>query len=304
MKVLICVLTCNRLFYLKNCVKSILSFIPLDDAQIMITDNCTIENGIDDFLNSLPPDIIVKRFRDRVPNELYRAMNYAIEYCIKEDIPIVNFVQDDYQYVWRNDNIIRDVVDLFKKRKKIGQIHTNFLWERKWKRKKTKCKSLKINDTYFGIFPPSDMRLCDNGFTRVNIYKKIGMYPQGTVSYDQDYEKTKGFGKDRYKRILNGEKWFSSKCHRIGLQRAMSFLPNQGMIFSCAYVRGTKRFGKYFEPPNDYFIKLLDSEQVDRIKRFNLKKRWGFIERELEADGWEVAGEGKHDVYSDIVEDV
>lgn len=305
MKILFAVITCNRFLYLKNCLNSILEFVHHPSIEILVIDNCTIDSGIGDYLTSVQDMVKVKRFDSRVPNELYRAMNFAINYARENGFPIVNFIQDDYQFLWDNPHMIDDVVHIFENYKKVAQVHVNFLWKRKWNISKSDYKMVSSREHKFAIFNSESIRMSDNGFTRVSVYDKE-LYPTKTISYDQNYKTTKGFGKNRYNRRKQwpGEVWFASKCRKMGLSRAIYTVPNLGMMFSCCYVRGTKRFGKYFPPPNKYYIKTFDEGKIDKVRICGEKNRFLFIEDYLQPDGWEPAGPGKHDIYSGVEVDI
>lgn len=288
-KVLFAILTTNRFYYLRNCVDSLFDFVDLSDCRVMIIDTCTVEDGIEEYYDELGDRVIVKKFKDRIPNELYRAMNYAIKYCRKHKIPVVNFIQDDYQYLYHLPKIVDNVFALFKKYKSVGQIQTNLVWKRK-KVGGYKCKM--VDGINYAIL--RDKIPVDTGFTRVGIYKKIGLYPSGVISYDQKSHKTHGFGKNRYKKTTNGELWFGGQCRKRGIQRAISLHPNMTMMFDCAYVRKWQRFGKYFPPPNKYYIKPFDEERIAHISRRNRKRKFTYIEKVTEPDGWEPTTYDKH----------
>ena len=297
MKILFAVITCNRLYYLQNCIKSIEEFVDMDGIDLMIIDNYTIEEGIDDYLGSLN-NVIVKRFRDRVPNELYRAMNYAIKYCFDNKVDIINFIQDDYQFMYKLDSMITAVKKCFNLHPKVGQINCNMAWKRK--RVDKKWPTIDVGGTIFSLL--TTKYLVDNGFTRVKIYKHIGLYPMNVISYDQNSQRTFGFDKNRYKNIPNGELWFGSRCRKKYV-RAVSLMPNQAMMFDCAYVRKWHRFGKYFPPPRKYYLKPFGSPEIRQIARNHKKKKFSFIENLVESWGWEPTTLGKHNrqrIISDI----
>jgi hypothetical protein len=289
MRILFSVITCNRLHYFKNCVNSILSFIDMDDIDLMVVDNCSIEKGYTEYLNSLPSNVIVKRFDERVPNELYRAMNYSVKFCMKNKIPIVNFIQDDYQFLYTLDSILPTVRKCFTKYPKVGQINYNMAWKRK---RIGKWPVVKAAGTRFALL--DDKSLVDNGFTRVKIYKKTGFYPTNVISYDQNSLKTFGFDKNRYKKIPNGELWFGTACRKLGYVRAFSLRPNQSMIFDCAYIRKDHRFGRYFPPPNEFYLKPFDQDKIDAVNRRHKKSKYCFIEKMVEPWGWEPTTLDKH----------
>jgi len=288
-KVLFAILTCNRFHYLKNCVDSLFEFVDLTDCEVMILDTRTVEDGVDEYYKSISGKAKIKKFGDMVPNELYRAMNYAIKYCRKNKIPIVNFIQDDYQYIYHWSAMVDNVMKLFSSKKDVGQIQTNMIWHRK---KPGKFKKVNIEGINYAIL--QERMLVDTGFTRVKLYKKIGLYPEGVISYDQKSHKTHGFGKNRYKKTPNGELWFGKKCKKLGYVRAISLHPNMAMMFDCAYVRKWQRFGRYFPPPNNYYLKPFDKYKIKIVNKCNLKKKFMFIEKIIEPDGWNPTTYDKH----------
>ncbi len=289
MKILFAVITCNRLYYLKNCVNSILKFVGIEDISLMIVDNCTIEKGFEEYISSLPESVFVKRFNKRSPNELYRAMNYVVKYCLKNNIDIVNFIQDDYQFLYRLDSMLPTVKKCFKKYPKVGQINYNMAWKRK---RIGNWPKVRAGGTKFALL--SDKYLVDNGFTRVNIYRKTGYYPTNVISYDQNSLKTFGFGKNRYKKTPNGELWFGAKCRSLGYVRAFSLRPNQSMMFDCAYVRKDHRFGRYFPPTNEFYLKPFDQEKIDSVNSKHKRNKYCFIEKMVEPWGWTPTSLDKH----------
>lgn len=284
-KILFVILTCNRLFYLKNCMKSIFKFVDQDRIDILICDNCTIEKGSEEYLNNMSKydNVTIKKYEDRNRNELYRAMNWAIKYAKKNKYNVINFVQDDYQYVSRNDKHLDDVFTIFDKHDDIVQVNCNMGWKRKAKGL-GKVKIIKANGTLHGILLKK--RATDNGFTRVSAYDKVGEYPVDAISW--------GHGPDRYKNRVNGEIWFGKECSKRGWRRTLTYLPNITMMFDCAYVRGNERYGRYFEPSGEFYLKQLNDEQISKIKRQHDKHKFAYIEDFCIPDGWEPLTYDKH----------
>lgn len=286
-KVLFNILTCNRFFYFKNCMESLFKSIDLNRIDILVCDNNTIEDGFDEYVNKLSKDygIIVKKFTNRTRNELYRAMNYAIKYAKKNKYDIINFVQDDIQFVCNHPTLIDDTIEAFKKNDKVVQINYNMPWKRKADRI-GKIKTIKGGVSKFAVV--YDKSPCDNGFTRVNIYDKLGKYPEEAISWAH------GKKGERYKNKLNGEVWFGRECGKKNWKRAITYLPNAGMMFDCAYVRGPERFGRYFLPKNEFYIKYLTDDEREKIVLNNKNKKFSYIEDFCKADGWEPLTYGKH----------
>lgn len=288
MKVLFAVLSCNRLFYIKNCIDSILKFNDPEQYKLLIVDNNSVEIGAAAYLSNISKVCEVHSFDNRTPNELYRAMNFAIRYAIKNEIDIVNFIQDDYQHLYTNPDLIPSVIKLMKN-KRIVQVSTNLVWRRK---KVGRFSIQRQDDINFAIL--EEKVPCDSGFTRVSVYKKIGLYPQDAISYDQNSSKTLGFGKDRYKNKTNGEIWFGNRCRKEGFSRAICMTPNTAMLFDCAYVRGMQRFGRYFPPPEEFYLKPFSVSEINKISKNNKHKKFSFIEDMIEPWGWQATTADKH----------
>ncbi len=291
--ILFSIFTCNRFFYMKNCLESIIECVDLDRVKLLICDNNTVEKEFDPYINEMASkyNIEVQKFTDRTRNELYRAMNWAIKYGLNNKFKIINFIQDDYQYMYRRDDHLEEIERIFKKQSEIVQIHTNMVWKRK-RKGQGKIKIFKRNNTRYAIF--LEKRAVDNGFTRLEVYQKTGLYPTNVVSWGGNTKV--GFGKrpGRYKGVENGEVWFGRCCAQMHMNRINSLCPNLGMMYDCAYVRGDVRGGRYFPPPGRFYMKMLDQKQIDQIIRNNKKKKFTYIEDLCIADGWEAMTTDKH----------
>jgi len=260
---------CNRLYYLKNCVESIIEFVGLDNIDLLIVDNNSTEPGVHEYLSSLPREIDIKQFKKRSPHELHEAMNYAIKYSREKKNKYVNFIQEDYQYLYKHPKLLQWVHEAFEACPKIVQLQSNMGWRRKIK-KMGKYSMVDVNGVKWMLFhkkPP-----CDNGFTRISLYDKIGLYPKKTSIHGREKGHTAG------------ESWIRSKCgngHRMTLAEC-----NMGMLMDSAYVRENYRIGSYFSPPNKYFLKPFDEAKQQQVKNKANNNEVCFIEDLIEPDGW------------------
>lgn len=285
-KILFTILTCNRFYYFKNCIESIIKCVDMDRIDILIVDNNTIEKGFDEYVHSLclkHDNIIVKKFTDRTRGELYRAMNWAVDYAKTNGYEIIDFIQDDRQYLYDKKDHIDDIFDIFNNHENIVQINCNLAWRRKIKGI-GKVINIDVNKSKYGIL--IDKRACDNGFTRVSIYDQIGEYPTDAISW--------GMEKNRYVGKINGEIWFGKRCHKRGFKRALAYHANTGMIFDCAYVRGEDRYGDYFAPPGKFYFRILEDEHIKQISRRAKKNKFSYMEDFCIPDGWKPKTYGKH----------
>jgi len=271
------IFTCNRLFYLKNCVSSILDFVDLNDIDLLIVDNNTTEKGIHSYLSSLPSFIKIKTYNKRHPNELHRSMNYAIKYTQKKGNKFVNFIQDDYQYLSSTPCLSQKICDAFKKRLDVIQLQTNFAW--KYKAKKIgKVSQVVVSGTKWHYL--HNKSPCDNGITRVSIYDKTGLYPKKVSVHGRE------------KKYRSGEAWFANKTSNY--KRMLLAEPNLAMIVDCAFIRGKERIGRYFPPLGKYYLKPLDDDTKEQIRKMAKKNSICFIEDFIKPDGWTPDAMQKH----------
>jgi hypothetical protein len=285
-KILFTILTCNRFYYFKNCIESIINCVDMDRIDILICDNNTIESGFDEYVNDLcskHKNIIMKKFTDRTRGELYRAMNWAVNYAKKHKYEILDFIQDDIQYLYNISSHLDDIIDIFNKHKNIVQINCNLAWRRKIK-KIGEIRNVEANGHKYGIL--LEKRTCDSGFTRTSIYDSIGEYPVDAISW--------GMEKNRYVGKINGEIWFGKQCRKKGFNRALAYQANSGMIFDCAYVRGDERYGNYFPPLGEFYFKMLGADHIRRIKKRARRNKFSYMEDFCIPDGWKPKTYGKH----------
>ena len=285
-KILFTILTCNRFYYLKNCIKSIIKCVDMDRIDILIMDNNTVEKGFDEYIHSLclrHNNIMVKKFIDRTRGELYRAMNWAINYAKKNNYEIIDFIQDDIQYLYALPEHLDNVGNIFKKHKNVVQVNCNLAWRRKID-KIGKIEKIEVNGNKYGIL--KEKRTCDSGFTRVAVYDQVGEYPVDAISW--------GMEKNRYVGKINGEIWFGKRCRKHGYNRALAYHADNGMIFDCAYVRGNDRYGNYFPPVGEFYFKMLDEKHINKIRNRAKKDKFSYMEDFCIPDGWDPKTYGKH----------
>lgn len=260
--------------------------VDMDRIDILVCDNNTIEKGFDEYAHKLSSDhknITIHKFTNRTRGELYRAMNWAIDYAKKQKYEIIDFIQDDRQYLYKKDSHLDEIEMLFEQFANLVQINCNLIWKRKIKGI-GRVNPIEVDGHKYGIVV--DKRACDNGFTRLSIYDKIGRYPTDAISW--------GLEKNRYVGKINGEIWFGKKCYKKKMNRAIAYEGNTGMIFDCAYVRGDYRYGKYFPPPGRFYFKLLDETHIKQIKKRTKRNKFSYIENFCIPDGWVPGTYGKH----------
>lgn len=113
---------CNRLFYLKSCVESLIECSKsFDDKEIIIVDNASSEEGTIEYLNECKDcGIIVIRQEERDPsNEFAKALNKIIEISRGD---FICAMAADVQFVMKGDWISDYVNFYIKNESKVGSI--------------------------------------------------------------------------------------------------------------------------------------------------------------------------------------
>lgn len=261
------VISCNRMHYLRNCVESILALAG-GGFELLVIDNGSTEPGMSAYLGSLETNArvcYVKRFEDRRPNELYRAMTFAIDWSRDRGNRFINFIQDDCQWLRRDDSLLGRVRDGFDSMPEVAQIHTSLIWRDKYHKwlKEGGVRSVKIAGRrylYFDHKPP-----CDTGFTRVSLFDSIGTWPAGVS--------LKGEGGAEL-----GEEWLYRRCMEVGAKRVWSLDPALGMLYNAAYVRGYERIGRYEPPRSGFYLRPWTPLQIKLIEARAAAGEPSFIE--------------------------
>lgn len=274
------VISCNRAHYLRNCIESVLEFAGDDlrcgEAEVLVIDNGSVETGITEYLCSLPESISLHRFADRTPNELYRAMNHAVEFSRERNRPYIHFIQDDCQFLRRDEELLTRIRRAFEACPDVYQLHVSLAWKMKlWKwenQGQTKVVEVPSGDAR----PPwkwlhlCDRPPCDTGFTRIDLFDRIGLFP--------DHVTLKG--------PFMGEQWLYEQCRRIGAARMYSLDPVMGMLPDAAYVRGDQRIGRYFAPPSRFYLEPLTDHDIRSIRENEAMGKMSCIEDNQRPDGW------------------
>ena len=92
---------CNRLFYLKSCLESLIECTEdYPNKEIIVIDNASQEKGTNEYLDSIESNLVkVYRTKERDPsNEYARGLNTI---CEKSDGEFVMLLEGDCQFIVR-----------------------------------------------------------------------------------------------------------------------------------------------------------------------------------------------------------
>ena len=115
-RLLHCVISYNRYRYLQNTVDSLREFFP--EGDVIVFDDGSDDPDAIGYLESLGAQgVVVARRPRRQPRAphggLYVLMSEALEYASSHGYELLNYVQDDMQFLWRDPDIIDKVLRIF-----------------------------------------------------------------------------------------------------------------------------------------------------------------------------------------------
>jgi len=118
MRILYVIISYNRYFLLKNAVESLLAYAPA--GNLLIVDDGSNDPRLLQYYEHL------KRERkahirqgthegsERILHGgLYRCMNIGMDYAIQHDYSHVFYLQDDVQFMWKDDHLVKRIENVF-----------------------------------------------------------------------------------------------------------------------------------------------------------------------------------------------
>lgn len=251
---------CNRLFYLKSCLESLIHCTEdYPNKEILVVDNASAETGTSEYLKEIKDrGISVHQEKERDPsNEFARGLNTI---CEKTDGDFVVPLQSDMQFFVRN-GWLKSYVEFFQKNlDKIGCIALDA--QRKvrlnqgsylFPREQTEFKFV-YGRSYSPIHGAADVM-----YSRETI-KEI--YPWNIKNSNHEG------GEDSETKMLEKvKKMLAKKNKEVFL--TMPVFPVSAAIYTDprgtnARIRGDKRYGKYWPPKQDSFryYKIWDYQEA------------------------------------------
>lgn len=262
------IVSCNRLFYLRALVESMRFCLPLDRIECIVVDNASIEPGLREYVESV--DFLAERvFRDvRSPaTEAAEALNTIIE---RARAPYVLLLTDDVQFIVTGDGWLNGVLELAAHHPQLGSIMPIAL--RRVTIRRYFDSSLRAR-----LFPrtvPARLRTRDGRVTAICFDRKeLGVTHSalGITSVDTWRRlgpfKTSGASQSLQDAGAGAEDDVVRRYERAGLRlrKALLEVPAIAEIITDpkgtqARVRGNRRYGRYFAPPQGPFYYRIWSE--------------------------------------------
>ena len=240
MRVTFGIVNCNRLFYLKACLSSLLkSTMDYSNKQIIVVDNASIEPGTQEYLDEIEKiGVLTVRNKKRDPtNEFAVALNKIVEIS---DGEIVCPLSGDLQFGVK-ENWLQEYVEVFKKRNDIGSIMldaqrkiTNSIEHR------TDCVETS-NLIFQKNLSRPPIATSGNSLFLKETLKKVGPWCEDNKNHEgTDDSETKMLMSTLKYLKDSGERWYQYQTNI-----PMTIMISNDPRGTNARIRGEKRYGKY-----------------------------------------------------------
>ena len=130
MKLLNCIISYNRYYYLKNLIESLEEFFPYGDT--IIIDDQSDDTNTTRYLNELcykGVPVLHTTVEKSGPRHggLYHAMDMGMQYAAENGYKYVNYLQDDLQCMWQDNRFDVCIERLFSSSEKVLCIYPMFI---------------------------------------------------------------------------------------------------------------------------------------------------------------------------------
>ena len=283
------IVNCNRLYYLKSCLESLLICTEdYDDKEIIIVDNASVEEGTEDYLAEKEKQgIRVYRQKERDPaNEFARALNLIVE---ETSGRFVCPLQGDMQFIVKG-GWLKEYVDFAEKYEaNIGGI--GFDAQRRVRiARHAPFGAMDENMSpdefhFFADIKRNPVQGAADCFYTRKMLEKIYPWHIKNVNFEGE--------QDSETHMLNKVKSLHESGQINNVYTFVPKIPVSAAICTDARgtmgrVRGNKRYGDYWEAKsNNLYYNLIDYDEAIRMQNENGGMPLP-IERMAVGNGWEV----------------
>ena len=262
-------INCNRLFYLKSCVESLLKCTQdYENKELIIVDNASIETGTDEYLSDLESrGYTVVRNTTRDPNnEFARALNTIIE---KANGKYVCPLAGDMQFIVEG-GWLKDYVDVYEN---LSDHVGSILFDAQ--------RALRINTGYYsntfgdnlgfvfdykrGPFAPS----CNSFFSKEKVEKYIGKWSTNKGAHEGEMSAEAEVDNKIKTMKAKGEILWNQLMPMHPVSVAI-YTDSRGTM---GRIRGNRMFGDYWEAKKDnLYYELVSYENACKAQYNNIDK--------------------------------
>ena len=267
MKVTFGFVNCNRLYYLKSCLESLLYCTEdYEDKEIIIVDNASIEKGTEEYLQEKEKQgFHIKRQKKRDPsNEFAKALNCIAENALGDFIcPL----QGDVQFVVKG-RWLQDLVDYYMDNiEDIGSVVLDAQ-----RRQRIYISHLKQDEIVFRDSTRYPVLGAADVFYSRQIVEKVYPWKVSNESHEGGKDSETAMLEKVQKMMRDGK--MSRNITSVLLKIPVSAAILTDARGTNARVRGNKRYGDYWPPKKDFrYYKIWEYEQI--------KKRFEYLQRPI-----------------------
>lgn len=247
MKLLNCILTYNRYYYLKNTVESLTEFFRFGD--LLVVDDGSNDPKVAEYLSQLEHHGIHvirqthwqdQSFYGGHPfGGLHENMDVAVQFCISHGYDFIHFIHDDVQFMWHDPELLAKVKRVFEAFPDATQVVNIF------------CKGITRKESRRRWEPRPE----------ANCYflSPFGMGDMGIIPVALLKEHSFRFGNGNEK--LNSSWW-----RRRGYKAYALHSPTLTLVPSPSVVRDSRQVEEGTRPVHKYYLKPLGAHQVERLR--------------------------------------
>lgn len=258
------ILSNNRLHYLRALIESFVACNGTDGYEFILVDNASTEPGLQDYIASL--DFFAHRIVEPCP--MATALNRVIELAAADAILML---PDDTQFVLKGAPWIEACLNLLTRHPQIGTvtfdaqrrltIHKHFGGWRGWLARRYHDPATGLTVRSYGWQKPGISGAGIQSFTRKEVWRHLGPW-RTRQELETFMDSWMGAESDMLLRY---------RQKRISLERCILPVPAAADILTDpggfpAKVRGGRRLGRYFPPPNGrFYYEFIGLEEAARL---------------------------------------
>lgn len=250
------IVSCNRLHYLRALLESMRVCLPLDRVECIVVDNASVEPGLQEYLRGVSFARPVFRDRRSPSTEAAEALNTILDQARASRVLLLT---DDVQFIVRGERWLDGVIELWRSHQWLGSIMPIALRRVTLRRYFDGSLAHRLfpslapkrltaaNGIGVACFPARELGITHSalGITPLAVWKTIG--PFRTSGAKQTMQDAGGGAEDDVVRRY--------RQSGLALRKALLRQPVLAEIITDSHgtqarVRGNRRYGTYFAPPD------------------------------------------------------
>lgn len=247
MKLLNCIISYNRYYYLKNLIDSLEEFFPYGDT--IVIDDQSENDNTKQYLNQIQKNGTKVFYTDidktgLLHGGLYHAMDMGVEYASQNGYDYINILQDDLQCMWYDESFAENIEKQFNYSDKVLSICSIFQKRVLKYRMSSRMELIPKIESY--LLKP--YAITDIAIVHINRFNKLG------IRFSDH----------------NSENDFNKYLYLLGFKTMVPKNPLFAWIPWPATIRYEKNKGIEKQPKKKYYYKPLSKKQTSKLHKRDL----------------------------------